>query len=116
MGRPVVHFEILGSDAAKLQAFYRELFDWTIHQAPMDYGLVHTEAGTGIDGGIGKSEKGPAVNIYIEVDDLQAHLDEIEQMGGKTVVPVTEIPGQVTFAQFADPEGNVVGLVKSEQS
>lgn len=35
-------------------------------------------------------------------------------MGGKTVVPVTEIPDMVTFAQFADPEGNVVGLVKSQ--
>jgi predicted enzyme related to lactoylglutathione lyase len=29
------------------------------------------------------------------------------------VVPVTEIPGLVTFAQFADPQGNVVGLLKS---
>jgi predicted enzyme related to lactoylglutathione lyase len=29
-------------------------------------------------------------------------------------MPVTEIPGMVTFAQFADPEGNIVGLVKSE--
>jgi predicted enzyme related to lactoylglutathione lyase len=28
-------------------------------------------------------------------------------------VPVTEIPNMVTFAQFADPQGNVVGLVKS---
>jgi predicted enzyme related to lactoylglutathione lyase len=28
------------------------------------------------------------------------------------VVPVTEIPNMVTFAQFADPQGNVVGLVK----
>jgi predicted enzyme related to lactoylglutathione lyase len=25
---------------------------------------------------------------------------------------VTEIPDMVTFAMFADPEGNVVGLVK----
>jgi predicted enzyme related to lactoylglutathione lyase len=27
-------------------------------------------------------------------------------------MPVTEIPGMVIMAQFADPEGNVVGLVK----
>ena len=26
---------------------------------------------------------------------------------------VTEIPGMVSFAQFADPQGNVVGLLKS---
>jgi predicted enzyme related to lactoylglutathione lyase len=48
--------------------------------------------------------------------DLQAYLDRIEQLGGKTVVPVTEIPGLVTFAQFADPEGNVVGLVKAPEA
>jgi predicted enzyme related to lactoylglutathione lyase len=33
-------------------------------------------------------------------------------MGGKTIVPKTEIPNVVTFAQFADIEGNVVGLVR----
>ena len=29
-------------------------------------------------------------------------------------MPVTEIPNMVTFAQFADPEGNVVGIVKPQ--
>jgi hypothetical protein len=33
-------------------------------------------------------------------------------MGGKTVVPVTEIPNVVTFALFQDPEGNMVGIIK----
>jgi uncharacterized protein len=46
--------------------------------------------------------------------DPQAYLDRIERVGGKTIVPVTEIPDMVTFAQFADPEGNVVGLVKAQ--
>lgn len=31
-------------------------------------------------------------------------------MGGKTVTPITEIPGVVTYAEFADPEGNVIGI------
>jgi hypothetical protein len=46
---------------------------------------------------------------------LAAHLKKIESLGGKTLVPPTEIPEQVTFAFFADPEGHVVGLVKSAQ-
>jgi hypothetical protein len=29
---------------------------------------------------------------------------------------VTEVPGMVTFAQFADPEGNIVGIVKGPQT
>ena len=48
------------------------------------------------------------------MDDLQSCLDEAERSGGKTVLPVTEIPNMATIAQFADPEGNVVGLVKAQ--
>jgi uncharacterized protein len=51
--------------------------------------------------------------FYIEVDDPQAYLDRIEKASGNTVVPLTEIPDMVTFAQFADPQGYVVGLLKS---
>ena len=49
--------------------------------------------------------------------DIKDHYrsKEVIDLGGKTVVPETEIPNMVTFALFADPEGNVVGLVKSEQ-
>ena len=28
-------------------------------------------------------------------------------------MPVTEVPDMVIFAQFADPEGNVVGITKA---
>jgi hypothetical protein len=28
MGQPVVHFEIIGSDPAKLRSYYGELFGW----------------------------------------------------------------------------------------
>jgi len=34
-------------------------------------------------------------------------------MGGKVVMPETEVPNMVTFALFQDTEGNTVGLVKS---
>ena len=53
MGSPVVHFEIVHKDAAKLQPFYSELFDWKIDaNNPMNYGIVDT-GGKGINGGIG---------------------------------------------------------------
>jgi uncharacterized protein len=41
MGRPVVHFEIMGRDGEALKRFYGELFDWRIDSSnPMNYGLV----------------------------------------------------------------------------
>ena len=117
MGSPVVHFEINGKDGKKLQQFFGELLGWKIQvMEQMDYGLVDTDSGGhGINGGIGQTDGPNQVTVYIEVPDPQAALDRIGRLGGKTVVPVTEIPGVVTFAQFADPEGNVVGLVKSEE-
>jgi predicted enzyme related to lactoylglutathione lyase len=46
------------------------------------------------------------------VPDLQATLEQVVALGGKVAVPPTEIPGVVTFAQFTDPEGNLIGLTK----
>jgi len=53
------------------------------------------------------------VTFYVAVDDPQATLDAIETAGGRTVMPVTEIPGTVTLARFQDPAGNLVGIIKS---
>ncbi len=114
MGYPVIHFEIMGTDAAKLQEFYRELFEWDIDSNnPMNYGLVKAEEG-GIGGGVGSTPQGNRiVTVYVGADDPQAALDKAVQLGGQVVMPVTEIPDMVTFALFADPEGNVVGIVKN---
>jgi predicted enzyme related to lactoylglutathione lyase len=118
---PVVHFEVIGKDAKKLQNFYGKLFDWQINaDNPMNYGLVNaagngTEVGKGsIGGGVAAAEQGMPgyVTFYVQVPDLAATLKKAESMGGKTVVPPTEIPNMVTFALFKDPEGNMIGLVK----
>jgi predicted enzyme related to lactoylglutathione lyase len=113
MGAPVTWFEISSSDSEALRDFYADAFDWTF-QVPegFPYGLVDTGVEGAIGGGIGEAQGPNQVIFYIEVEELQAYLDRIAQLGGKTVVPVTAIPGLVTFAQFADPKGNVVGLVK----
>jgi uncharacterized protein len=113
MGAPVTWFEINTSEASAVRAFYAELFGWNqqvLEEA--NYALVDVGVESAIGGGIGEAQGPNQVIFYIEVDDPQAYLDRIERAGGKTVVPVTEIPDMVTFAQFADPQGNVVGLVK----
>src|SRR5712692_1731260 len=115
MAQPVTHFEVQGKDGKRLQQFYAQLFDWKIDaNNPMEYGMIDT-GGKGINGGIGgngPSEEHSRVTFYVEVSDLQAALDKAEKLGGKTLMPITEIPGAVTMAMFADPEGNTVGLIK----
>jgi hypothetical protein len=119
MGAPVVHFEIISKNAKGTQSFYKELFDWNVDtNNPMEYGMVDTKAGKGINGGIGMSmdDTYPGhFTIYIEVDDLQKTLDKVAQLGGKTVMPPAEIPGAnppVSIAQFTDPDGRLMGLTK----
>jgi hypothetical protein len=114
MPNPVVHFEVQARDAGKIQEFYQKLFDWHVNaDNPMNYGIVDTHAEGGIGGGIGPAMDGVnRVTFYAQVDDLQKYLDKAEELGGKTIMPPTEIPDMVTLAMFTDPEGNVIGMVK----
>jgi uncharacterized protein len=116
MANPVVHFEIGAADDRPLLAFYGELFGWGLRAVPgVNYTLVDTRGGGGINGGIGKSGTGEAwATFYVEVDDPQAFLDKAGALGATTVLPATEIPGMATFAMFDDPDGLLVGLVQGE--
>jgi predicted enzyme related to lactoylglutathione lyase len=116
MGAPVTHFEIISRNGEQLQQFYARLFGWKISSDnPIRYGLVKKE-GAGIGGGI--ASPGPDgmthVTIYAVVKDPQATLDQAVAMGGAVVLPVTQIPGMVTYALFTDPDGNRIGIVKDE--
>src|ERR1700747_1468476 len=115
MGQPVAFFEVISPDHERAQKVYAELFGWQVVADPAmgGYGLVDTGAGDGaIGGGIGPStepgEKGG--KIYMRVDDLDAYLDRAERLGGKRLVPPTDLPGDFgRFAIFTDPDGNQGG-------
>ena len=114
MPNPVVHWEIVSSTRGKeLQEFYATLFGWEINtNNPFDYGVVDTQTDHGINGGVGPTQGPSRVTIYAEVDDLQAYLDTVVELGGTVVMPITEIPGAVTMALFSDPDGNITGLIQ----
>jgi predicted enzyme related to lactoylglutathione lyase len=113
----VVHWELMGPDGEALRDFYGGLFDWNPQPTPGfdGYYLVDGEQ-TGVGGAVGKgSEEMPNyLTLYVEVDDINDHLEKIGAAGGATVMARTEIPGTVTFAMFSDPAGNVVGLVERD--
>jgi predicted enzyme related to lactoylglutathione lyase len=85
MGSAVVYFEVGAADEAALKRFYAELFDWQIEPFGGNYSSINTRAGSGINGGIGRSSDGtPWASFYVEVDDPQAVLDKAASLGGKT--------------------------------
>jgi uncharacterized protein len=113
MGQPVVHFEIGCRDREKTGAFYSELFGWSIAAAG-PASLIDTQAnGPGIHGHISALGHEPHhyTIFYVQVEDIPAALAKAESLGGKTLVPPVTIPAG-TFAWFADPDGNTIGLWK----
>ena len=121
MGQPVVHFEIIGKDAAKLQSYYSDLFGWEIDaDNPMKYGLVQRDGnvnpdGIGIGGGIGGGPDGYAghVTFYVEVPDVEAALAKAESLGGSRTMGPAKVTDQVEVGLFTDIEGRTVGVMKS---
>jgi len=121
MGQPVVHFEIVGKDAAKLHSYYSKLFGWEINaDNPMGYGLVPREGnvnadGVGIGGGVGGGPDGYSghVTFYVEVPDVEAALAKAAELGGTRMMGPEKPMEMVEIGLFADPEGHVIGVVKS---
>lgn len=114
MANPVVHFEIGCKDSPTTQKFYSDLFDWSIEvQGPA--AMVATGSETGIQGHISSLGHEPHqyTMFYVEVANVQESLDRAQELGGKMITPVTDIPEMGHFAWFSDPEGNMIGLWKS---
>jgi uncharacterized protein len=123
MGQPVVHFEIMGKDAEKLQSYYSALFGWEVKaDNPMNYGIVSrypsASAGgeLGIGGGVGEAPEGHAghVTFYVEVPDVEAALAKAESLGGSRMMGPDNVMEGVEIGLFNDPEGHVIGVGKSE--
>lgn len=117
MGNPVIHFEIGCRDLAKTTDFYCKLLGWTA----TPYGpsqMIDTGSKSGIMGHLSAMGHEPHnyCIVYAQVDDIDAALKKANELGGKTLVPPTEVPTMGHFAWITDPEGQVFGLWKSMQS
>jgi predicted enzyme related to lactoylglutathione lyase len=108
MTRPVVHFEIRGKDPQRL-----ELFGWDI-SVPNALGAMQFPPGLGQEGVGGhiRGAESPGVSVFVQVLDPVDTLRKAEELGGRAVLQPFDVPGGPTIAQMADPEGNLVGLVK----
>ncbi len=114
MGQPVLHFEIVGKDAAKLREYYGQLFGWKFGDSmgPTDYAVLENQEGIG--GGVGAGPEGyPGhVTFYVQVDDVGAALERAESLGGQRMMGPDEVPDVgIVIGLFSDPEGHVIGVM-----
>ena len=120
MGQPVVHFELMSRNPAKVSDFYAKLFGWKIRHIPeIDYRMVETGGEGGINGGILKPDReGPwpgNMLFYILVDDLAKYRKKVVAAGGDIHIEEQEVPGMGWLSLFTDPEGRMMGLWKAKE-
>jgi predicted enzyme related to lactoylglutathione lyase len=111
MAAKIIHVEVAGKDGPALQRFYSDVFGWELNtDNPGGYGLVRQGD---VTGGIGPTQDGGPghVTFYVHADDPAGTLRRIEELGGRVIMPLTEVAPETTIALFADPEGHVVGLM-----
>ena len=122
MGNPVVHWELMSKQPAKVADFYARVFDWRVeHRPDLNYRIVDTQAKgemPGINGGIVQPDReGPwpgNMLCYVLVDDLDAYRKKVLAAGGKIHVEEQEVAGMGRFSLFTDPEGRMMGLWKAK--
>lgn len=114
---PIVHVEISAKDRVAAANFYSDVFGWKVEQMPeMNYATFM--ASDTLGGGFNPvTNENPAgtVLVYIGTDDIEGTLAHINQHGGQTLQPKTEITGMGWFAVFKDPTGNTLALYKAMQ-
>ena len=116
-----VWYELLTSDPDAARRFYTELIGW----GTTEWGegeepyVMWTTDGTskGSIGGViplpeeaKKAGARPHWLPYVGTSDIEATVSEAEKLGGKVMVPLTEIPTVGRFAVLSDPQGAVFAV------
>jgi len=101
------HIEIPTTNIKKAKKFFEAVFGWSFTDHPeINYTLFHT--GGHPNGGlerVKKMRKRGQVNVYIEVEDIDAKLKEIKKAKGKVDKKKTEVEGMGWYARFRTPDG-----------
>jgi predicted enzyme related to lactoylglutathione lyase len=110
-GKPI-HFEIPASDTSRAREFYGNLFgwEWQTMEGPVEYHMTRTSEDTG--GAIFSGDPG-AIRPYFDVDDINAGVARVRELGGSADDP-QPVPTMGWFATGSDPEGNPIGLWQSD--
>ena len=106
------HIEIPTTNFKKAKKFFAGVFGWTFEDRPeIKYVLFKT--GGSPNGGfylVKKMPKKGQVNVYIEVEDIDAILKEIKKAKGKVLLKRTQVGSMGWIAQFATPDGCFLSL------
>jgi predicted enzyme related to lactoylglutathione lyase len=105
------------TDIKTAKAFYANVVGWCTRDAGLAYNLftVGDAPVTGLMNlpeGARRTGATPHWMGYVGVDDVDAAVDRIKQLGGAVHVPPTDVPNISRFSVVADPQMATLALVK----
>ena len=109
--------ELMTTDVEGARKFYSNLFGWKTEEMPMEnmkYTIVKVgEEGVGGIMPIPPQAQGSPPNwgVYVTVDNIDATAKKAKELGGKVLVPPTDIPNVGRFAVLQDPQGAVISAI-----
>jgi uncharacterized protein len=107
----ICYVELPAPDPAASAQFYGRVFGWEIRRRG-DGALAFTDTVGGVSGvfaGDRPPADDPGLLVYVMVADLAAALSAVQAAGGR-VVRTSPSDAPESFAWFADPAGNVLGV------
>jgi predicted enzyme related to lactoylglutathione lyase len=113
MGDPVVQWQIVTRDPQRATDFYSSLFGWSVDgNNALGYRRIDTGSSQGIGGAVWpRGDEGhDLVQLFIEVDDVDASAARAVALGGRVLVPKQELPDGDALALILDPGGLSFGL------
>jgi predicted enzyme related to lactoylglutathione lyase len=116
--------ELTTTDTKAAETFYTKLFGWTPKHSPAGSPMEYTEFSVGGTPGIGMMPKPKDMPAhipsywmpYFQVADVDASTAKVKELGGKTMVPPTDISSTGRFAIVNDPQGAMFAIFKSARS
>lgn len=109
--------ELTTSDPDAALAFYRSVFGYTSEAMPMPEGAYHLLKRDGaLRGGLMRNPQPgmpPCWTPYVEVADADATAAKAKSLGAQICVAPTDIPNVGRFAVLQDPQGAVLGIIRS---
>jgi predicted enzyme related to lactoylglutathione lyase len=112
--------ELATSDYKSAFTFYSDLFGWEPKEAMYmgDAGIyqIYGRGESNFGGMFNKPDEMPGPPMwlyYIKVDDVNASVEKVAELGGQVVNGPMEVPGGDLIAQCVDPQGALFALHSS---
>lgn len=114
-----VWYELMTTDTSAAKKFYPAVTGWSTQAFDKSYEMW-TSGGTPLGGMMNLSGDQKKRGIpphwlpYVGVSSVDATTAQAGKLGGKALVPPTDIPDVGRFSVIADPQGAVIGIYSSK--